>query len=256
MIRNTRPSMEMALAIPTDEHKRVFEKYIVPEGYLPKRDIVFSMPYSDRWSISIFSNHTKIDAFFHRIIEPLSAMWAVKDDPVLLEKAVLSNLVPPDRLQPPDKDVYNTSLSDEKRIIRNIQNLREWVDYYTGGFYALWRPELKRMVNEIALILDKKKVSPYRKETPRSELHTKNPVRTMQIEIVEEKIPTIDGPEASMWKATTTIVTEGGRSTKKYRAYFDLIREARLSGLIRDAKILSVKDYEEKYKEDLVIEDN
>lgn len=256
MIPNTRPSMEMALAMPTDEDKELFEKYIEPYDYLPKKDKIYEM-INLFWynKPKIFRTPRSLDSFFDRIIEPLAAMWAVRYDPVLLGGAVLSNLVPPDRLKTPDKDVYNTSLSDDRRIVLNIQNLREWVDYYTGGFYALWRPELKRMVNEIAIILAKKKVSPYRKETPRSELQTKNPVRTMEIAIVEEKIPTIDGSEESMWKATTTIVTEGRRSTKKYRAYFDRISEAYQSELIKDAKILSVKDYAEKYKEDLVTED-
>lgn len=255
------PALEMALPVPTDKEKELFNKFIVPYDYLPtfaylangsnfRSEVQRSV--SDNFSKRAFGTVEGLSKFFNRIITPLTLFWNERHDAEKLAQTILDNPVRGDRRPRPGKDPFDPTVPEDIRIAESLQGLRNWIDYYGGGFYALWRPELKRMVNDIAIIVNRRKVRPYRPTTPRSSHYSLNPIRTMVSEI--SQVPIDDAGTQFLWEVTVRIVLDGGRTEKVFRDFYDSEKAARNSDLFIDSKVLSVPEYIEKYKSNEVVE--
>lgn len=264
-------ALEMALPIPNSKEQDVFEKYIEPADYLPKfvdlinsdfRDEVRDAAYANnpfdrpaRHTYNVFGDYDRLLLFFERIINPLTLFWGARGDQQQLIKTIDDNPQRGDRIPPPHRDPFDkVNVPLNARIIWSIQAIKNWIDYYGGGFYALWRPELKRMINEISIIADMRKVNPYRPETPRSMLPTDNAVRTLKAVVEPVDIRDNLGNTVPLYQVIVTIVIQGGLVEKRYRDYYMSEVEAHRSDLFKQAKLLSVPDYMDKFK-DYVIPD-
>jgi hypothetical protein len=264
-------ALEMALPIPNPEEHKVFVKYIESADYLPTfKNLIESnfmeeiraaaytnQPFDKhaRHTYNVFGSYDKLELFFDRIINPLTLFWNARGDRDALIDLIDRNPQKGDRNPPPHRNPFDyANVPQDSRIIWSIQAIRNWIDYYGGGFYALWRPELKRMINEIAVIAKKKRVSPYRPPTPRSVHPTANAVRTLQWEIEPVDITDLQGNTITLYQLIVKIVLQGGLIEKRYREYFMTEQEAYRANLFKEAGLLSVPDYMKKFKDFEVID--
>lgn len=251
-------AVEMALAEPTQQAKEFFDLHIKTKDYLPTLEELMRIYDSvssanlDQRSINMLSNYAKI---YSRILHLLSLYWKHRGDEQDLCDTILQNPARGDRRPNPGKDPFDSAVPEDIRIAESLQGLRNWIDYYNSPLWALWRPELKRMINEIAMIVKKRKVRPYRPTTARSQLPTKNPIRTLSIEINKENILEDSTGDLlqEVWVVKAYIRVDGGLVARQFIDFYDTEKEAAGSDLYKDAKLLSVPEYTEKYADNEVV---
>ena len=249
---------EMALDLPTTNALNFFKTVIEPKDYLPtpvymgQTNVQREAQALDTKSYRMIQKYGTI---YDRIIYYLSLYWDNRGDVDTLCNTILNNPARGDRAPKPGKNPFDPTVPENIRIAESLQGLRNWIDYYNSPLWAVWRPELKRIINDIAIIANKRKVRPYRATTARSKLQALNPIRTMVAEIIKELIKDNAGNALQeIFKVTTVITISGGLEKKIFVDFYDTMEEARRSDLFKDAKALSVPDYISKYADNEIVD--
>lgn len=229
-----RVAQEMAMPLPSDLAAQFYDAVFVDPDYFPSPSVVYAAyknlprqtPELAKFIIRVYPR------LYRQTIAPLQQeLWPLRNSPDRLADYISQHPI-----------YYGT----EKRwpgnssdpIRQSLQNLKNWVYYWTSDLYALMRPELLRQVNELKSILDRP-VKAQRNKTPRSEIATAGPaIRTPEVSILAVDV---DGETA--WKAQTVVYTRGGLQKHVFADFFDTKQLASGSPLVTEASKLTPEQY-------------